>query len=261
LIFFSLPDGFHVAFIGGDGGTYSVLLNKENLISDTFNIDNEYLKVSALLTLGKNKYLASTEKGLLSFSILNSKIEYDEFVTTKSKKRYDLAWSKGMTIYMKPSDVIRNKLKWRVKGVGIDRVIYESEAKFKNFKGVILPNVWNRIYFIDSVLVFNDPLNHKILLYNPVEDSLQSIEYPTGDNELRFFYFDSAEEKSYLVGFEQNSKVYKIYNFNFADTNQYVLTKTIEHAHPPKSIQDNAIFIEDAFLESDKNCIVRIPLD
>lgn len=258
--FFSLIKDYKVAFIGGEKGAFSVLLNSENLVSDTLKIKQEYLQVTALLGLDEENYLATTNVGLLSFTIVNSKISNLKVVTPK-ENRYDLASMNEKIIYMKPKDVIRNKLKWRILSEDTDEIIHESDSKFKGFKNVHLPNVWNRMYYIDSVFVFNDPSNNKILTYNPLNDHVKSIKYSTPEDELGFLYYDAAYKKTYLVGFNQDAKNYKIYQFNLLTPDHSFLLKTINHPYPPKSIHDNAVFVEDVFMESDKNCIVRIPLD
>lgn len=261
LDYFSLDKDYKVAFIGGERGTYSVLLNKENLISDTFKVNQGYLRISALLSLNEEKYLATTDVGLLSFKVSDSKITNMVVVIPKEKNRYDLASVNEKTLYMKPKDVIQNKLKWRISSKDKDEILYESDSKFKDFKNVQLPNVWNRIYYMDSVFVFNDPLNNKILTYNPINGYFKTYDYPSSENELRFLYYDTVNKKSYLVGFENATESYKIYEYNFLKPDQYLLRKTINHLYPPKSIHDHAVFVENAFLEGDKNCIVRIPLD
>jgi hypothetical protein len=261
LDYFPLNKDFKVAFIGGQKGTLSVLLNHENLISDTFKINQEYLKVFGLLKFEENQYRATTDLGLLSFTIHNSKLKEMEVKTSKSKKRYDLASVNGKILYMKPMDVVRDKLKWRVLNESEDIIIYESDAKFKNFKGVNLPHIWNRLYYIDSQFVFNDPLNNCIITYNATSNKVDTINYSSPENELRVFYYDSVSKKTYLVGFQRDGKNYKVYEFSLSEPSNYFLIKSIQHLQPPKSIHNDAVFVEDLFLESGKNCIVRIPLN
>lgn len=261
LHYFPLNDDFKTAVIGGEGGTLSVLLNHENLITDTFRLDQEYLGVKSVLSLTEETFYASADPGILSFNIVDSKISNLEVITENENNRYYLASINQKVIYMKPKDVIRNKLRWRVLDENSDEVIYESKSKFKDFKNVMLPNVWNRIYYIDSLLVFNDPLNSKILTYNPFDGHFNSFPYPCDDGEIRFLYHDAVHNKSYLVGFRNGIESYIIYEIDLLNPDEYVKRKTIEYKYPPKSIQGNAVYVEDLFIESGRNCIVRIPLD